>query len=66
MPNHSNLSRLVVIMYMLNIVGSFTICIQPIYSIFEKREPVKKEKEKEDDPEESHILDGSITEPVEQ
>jgi len=52
-------------MYMLNIVGSFTICIQPIYSIFEKKEPVKKEKEKEDDPEESHILDGSIAEPVE-
>ena len=63
MPNHSNLSRLVVIMYMLNIVGSFTICIQPIYSIFEKKEPVKKEKE--DDPEESHVLDGSLAEPVE-
>jgi hypothetical protein len=30
-------------MYMLNIVGSFTICIQPIYGLFEK----KKEPEKE-------------------
>ena len=66
MPNHSNLSRLVVVMYMLNIVGSFTICIQPIYAIFEKQEPVKKEKEESDDPEESHLTDMSIAERVEQ
>ena len=47
MPQHSNLARIVEVMYMLNIVGSFTICIQPIYSIFERKE-VKKEKAEED------------------
>jgi len=51
MPQHSNLSRLVAVMYMLNIVGSFTICIQPIYSIFEKK--VEKKEKAEDDPESS-------------
>ena len=66
MPQHSNLARLVVIMYMLNIVGSFTICIQPIYAIFEKKEPVKKEKDDIDDPEDSHLQDLSISEQVEQ
>ena len=39
---------------MLNIVGSFTICIQPIYSIFEKKE-AKKEKDEPADPEDSTI-----------
>jgi len=48
LPQHSNLSRTVEFMYMLNIVGSFTICIQPIYGLFEKR--AEPEKEKAEDP----------------
>jgi len=40
-------------MYMLNIVGSFTICIQPIYSIFERK--VEKKEKAEEDPESSRI-----------
>ena len=38
MPQHSNMARLIELMYMLNIVGSFTICIQPVYALLEKTE----------------------------
>lgn len=36
MPQHSFMAKVIALMYMLNIVGSFTICIQPIYALFEK------------------------------
>lgn len=50
------MGRIVELMYMLNIVGSFTICIQPIYAIFEKKEPKEKEKDEEAyDPDNSQI-----------
>jgi len=48
------MARIIELMYMLNIVGSFTICIQPIYAIFEKNES-KKEKDEPADPEDSTI-----------
>jgi len=37
LPQHSNMAKVVELMYMLNIVGSFTICIQPIYALLEKK-----------------------------
>ena len=46
LPQHSNLGTLVAILYMLNIVGSITMTIQPIYGLFEK----KKEKREEEEP----------------
>jgi len=50
MPQHSNMARIIELMYMLNIVGSFTICIQPIYAMIEKR----NDKQQRNDPESSH------------
>ena len=44
LPQHSNLGSCVAILYMLNIIGSITMTIQPIYGLFEK-----KVKDKEED-----------------
>lgn len=60
LPTHSNLARLIELMYMLNIVGSFTICIQPIYAILEKEDFKKERTERTSEPEDSHILDRSL------
>ena len=38
LPQHSNLGTFVAVLYMLNIVGSITMTIQPIYGLFEKVE----------------------------
>ena len=37
LPQHSNLATFVAVLYMLNIVGSITMTIQPIYALFEKQ-----------------------------
>ena len=47
LPQHSNLGTMVAVLYMLNIIGSITMTIQPIYGLFEK-----KNKDKEEDSEE--------------
>ena len=36
LPQESELATLVALLYMLNIVGSITMTIQPIYGLFEK------------------------------
>jgi hypothetical protein len=43
LPQHSNLATIVAILYMLNIVGSISMTIQPIYALFEKKEKAKEE-----------------------
>jgi len=37
LPKNSNFSTFVGILYMLNIVGSITMTIQPVYGLFEKK-----------------------------
>ena len=41
------MGTLVAILYMLNIIGSITMTIQPIYGLFEKRSKEKDEGEEE-------------------
>ena len=44
LPQHSNLATAVAALYMLNIVGSITMTIQPIYGLFEKKEKAKPDE----------------------
>ena len=41
LPQQNNLATVVALLYMLNIVGSITMTIQPIYGLFEKQEKAK-------------------------
>ena len=43
LPQDSRLATLVAILYMLNIVGSITMTIQPVYALFEKDGKAKEE-----------------------
>ena len=43
LPQQNNLATAVALLYMLNIVGSITMTIQPIYGLFEKQEKAKQE-----------------------
>ena len=43
LPQQNNLATAVALLYMLNIVGSITMTIQPIYGLFEKQEKSKQE-----------------------
>ena len=43
LPQQNNLATVVALLYMLNIVGSITMTIQPIYGLFEKQEKAKQE-----------------------
>ena len=43
LPQDSNLASVVALLYMLNIVGSITMTIQPIYGLFEKGQKDKRE-----------------------
>ena len=44
LPQQNNLATAVALLYMLNIVGSITMGLQPIYGLFEKQEKSKQEK----------------------
>ena len=41
LPQQNSMATAVALLYMLNIVGSITMTIQPIYGLFEKQEKVK-------------------------
>ena len=48
LPQGSNLAQMVAFLYMLNIVGSITMTIQPIYGLFEKQTKQREEDSPED------------------